>query len=251
MQHRLELVVVNGPVVVVVVLAELGLAGVGGVVLLDEVQLAEVAEDGGIELGEAVGVELPALRVYVEDELPGFGVILVEGGRGADELVEVNCLLALEVDVVEDLRGLLGGGLQLLPDLVHAKEGGVLVGEDLELVLEVAYLVVVEAREGLQLARAEDFVSHRICNLFNTIKLAISYRSNTFKLAKITCRLPASPFSASRCGSSLGRKAPVRGNSRPLRSPPSPHGRSSRKRPRTGSPAAPRAGSTRPSNSRR
>ena len=145
---------------VVVVLSELGLAGVRGVVLVDEVELAEVAEDGGVELGEAVAVELPALRVDVEDELPGLCVVLVEGGGSADELVEVDGLLPLEVDVVEDLGGLLGRGLQLLADLVDAEEGGVVVGEDLELVLEVADLVVVEPREGLQLARAKDLVPH-------------------------------------------------------------------------------------------
>ena len=67
--------------------------------------------------------------------------------------------MSFEVDVVENFCCFLGGGLQFWGDFVDAQEI-TLVAEELKLVLEVADLIVVEARERLKLTRSEYFVAH-------------------------------------------------------------------------------------------
>ncbi len=67
--------------------------------------------------------------------------------------------MSLEINVVEDLSGLLVGGLQLGSYLLDAQQLA-LVAEDVEFISEVTDLVVVKACEGLELGRTKHLVSH-------------------------------------------------------------------------------------------
>ena len=75
--------------------------------------------------------------------------------------------MSLEIDVVEYFFCLLESGLQLGCNFFSI-EKIVVVAEDLKLVFEVADLVVAEAREGLEFARSQYFVSHLIKMIFET-----------------------------------------------------------------------------------
>jgi hypothetical protein len=129
--------------VVVVILLKLTLAHFCCVLILEEFKMTQIAEDGGIELTEAILVHLSPHRVNFKDELPRFSVVLVEGGSRADKLVEVHGLLAFEVDVVEYLESFLTRDLQLYCHFFDAEEFS-LVAEQLEFVPEVPNLIVVE-----------------------------------------------------------------------------------------------------------
>lgn len=159
LQHGLELVEADGAVLVVVVLLEFGSRDILRERLLNQVQVFEVAEHCPEQQVEAVLVHLLPVGVDLKYELAGFGVVLVQGGGRADELVEIDRLAAFEVDVVEYLGSLFGSGVEFSGDLVDAEEL-VLVAEEVELVLEVADLVVVEPSEGLQLRRSQYLVPH-------------------------------------------------------------------------------------------
>ena len=106
-EHGLKLVEADLFIVVVVVLLELGGANLSCVFLSDQVERFEVFEDCAVELAEALLVHFAAARVDLEDELAGLGVVLVQGGRRAHELVEVHRTVALKIDVVEYVFSLL------------------------------------------------------------------------------------------------------------------------------------------------
>lgn len=67
--------------------------------------------------------------------------------------------MALKVDVVENFRGLLCWSLQLRWYFLDAQEL-VFIAEELKLVTKIAYLVIIESREGLKVIRPEYLIAH-------------------------------------------------------------------------------------------
>lgn len=158
-EHGFELGEVDFIIVVVVVLLELALPHLVTVALLDQLEVLQVPEDSRVKLAETVLVHLLLHCVDLKDELSGLAVVLVQRSSCAHEFVEVDRPLALEVDIVEHFGSLLPREFQLGCHPVDTEEVP-LVGEKFELVLEVADLVVVEAREGLEVVGSEHLVAH-------------------------------------------------------------------------------------------
>ena len=158
-QHLFELLVAQTFIFVEIVFLKLSCCHFWLVFFMNQIHRFQVLEDRSKQQGKAILSDFLAFCIDLKDELSCFGIILVKRGGSTDKLIEIYCLSALEINIVEYLGCLFIGGIEFLSYLFNA-ELVILITQMIILILKISNLIIIKARERLKLRRPKRLIAH-------------------------------------------------------------------------------------------